>query len=81
MPGAHTNAGRDTSSIRSIKFHGILKGKSSLMIYEEDPALKYKYRNREFRCREYYVDTAEKMQRKMRNTYDTSWKKIRQETS
>jgi len=29
-------------------FMGYLKGKSSLMIYEKFPELKYKYRNREF---------------------------------
>lgn len=39
-------------------FMGYLKGKSSLMIYEKYPELKYKYRNREFWCRGYYVDTA-----------------------
>lgn len=36
-------------------FMGYLKGKSSLMIYEKYPELKYKYRNREFWCRGYYV--------------------------
>ena len=41
-------------------FMGYLKGKSSLMIYEKYPELKYKYRNREFWCRRYYVDTAGK---------------------
>ena len=39
---------------------GYLKGKSSLMIYEKYPELKYKYRNREFWCRGYYVDTVGK---------------------
>ena len=39
-------------------FVGYLKGRSSLMIYEKYPELKYKYRNREFWCRGYYVDTA-----------------------
>ena len=38
-------------------FVGYLKGRSSLMIYEKYPELKYKYRNREFWCRGYYVDT------------------------
>ena len=37
---------------------GYLKGKSSLVIYEKYPELKYKYRDRELRCREDYVDTA-----------------------
>ena len=44
-------------------FKGYLKGKSSLMIYEKYPELKYKYRNWEFWCRGYYVDTAGKKQR------------------
>lgn len=41
-------------------FMGYLKGKSSLTIYEKYPELKYKYRNREFWCRGYYVDTVGK---------------------
>ena len=41
-------------------FMGYLKGKSSLTIYEKYPELKYKYQNREFWCRGYYVDTAGK---------------------
>ena len=41
-------------------FMGYLKGKSSLMLYEQFPALQFKYRNREFWCRGYYVDTAGK---------------------
>ena len=41
-------------------FMGFLKGKSSLMIYEKWGNLKFKYRNREFCCRGYYVDTAGK---------------------
>ena len=45
-------------------FMGYLKGQSSLMIYEKYAEMKYKYRNREFWCRGYYMDTVEKMQRK-----------------
>ena len=41
-------------------FMGFLKGKSSLMIYEKYGNMKYKYRNREFWCRGYYVDTVGK---------------------
>ena len=41
-------------------FMGFLKGRSSLMIYEKWGNLKFKYRNREFWCRGYYVDTAGK---------------------
>ena len=41
-------------------FMGYLKGKSSLMIYEKWGDVRYKYRNREFWCRGYYVDTVGK---------------------
>ena len=46
-------------------FVGYLKGKSSLMIYEQFPNLKYKYRNREFWRRGYYVDTVGKNAKKI----------------
>ena len=36
---------------------GYLKGKSSLMIFDRHANLKYKYGNRYFWCRGYYVDT------------------------
>ena len=42
------------------QFMGYLKGKSTTMIYEQFPELKYKYRNREFWCKGYYVDTVGK---------------------
>ena len=38
------------------KFMGILKGKSSLMILDRFAHLKYKYGNRHFGSRGYYVD-------------------------
>ena len=41
-------------------FMGFLKGKSSIMIYEKWGNMKYKYRNSEFWCRGYYVDTVGK---------------------
>ena len=41
-------------------FLGYLKGMSSTMMYEQFGELKYKYRNREFWCKGYYVDTAGK---------------------
>ena len=46
-------------------YMGNLKGKSCLMIYEKYPELKYKYRNREFWCRGYYVDTVGKNAKKI----------------
>ena len=39
---------------------GHLKGKSSTIMYEQFGDLKYKYRNREFWCKGYYVDTVGK---------------------
>lgn len=41
-------------------FMGYLKGKSSILIYQKYANLKFKYRNREFWCRGYYVDTVGK---------------------
>lgn len=38
-------------------FMGFLKGKSSLIIFEQFSNLKYKYGNRHFWCRGYYVST------------------------
>ena len=36
---------------------GYLKGKESLMVFEKYANMKYKYGNRHFWCRGYYVDT------------------------
>ena len=44
---------------------GYLKGKSSLMIFERHANLKYKYGNRHFWCRGYYVDTVGKNAKKI----------------
>ena len=38
------------------QFMGYLKGKSSLMIFDRHANLKYKYGNRQFQCKGYYVD-------------------------
>ena len=45
---------------------GYLKGKSSLMIYEKYANMKYKYGNRHFWCRGYYVST---VSRKLQEDY------------
>lgn len=42
------------------QFMGYLKSKSSLMIFDRHANLKYKYGNRHFWCRGYYVDTVGK---------------------
>jgi putative transposase len=46
-------------------FMGFLKGKSSLLIHERHGNLKYKYGNRQFWCRGYYVDTVGKNEKKI----------------
>ena len=43
-----------------------LKGKSSLMIYQQWANMRYQYRNREFWCRGYYVDTVGKNTKKIK---------------
>ena len=45
---------------------GYLKGKSSLMIFDRHANLKYKYGNRHFWCRGYYVDTVGKNTKKIK---------------
>ncbi|EOQ75835.1 transposase for insertion sequence element IS200 [Escherichia sp. KTE31] len=45
------------SKMSVSRFMGYLKSKRSLMLYEQFRDLKFKYRNREFWCRSYYLDT------------------------
>ena len=47
-------------------FMGFLKGESSVIIYQKFGNLKFKYRNREFWCRGYYVDTVGKNTKKIK---------------
>ena len=44
---------------------GYLKGKSSLMIFDKHANLKYKYGNRHFWCRGYFVDTVGKNKKRI----------------
>ena len=52
-------------SISVSSFVGYLKGKGTLMIFERHANLKYKFGNRHFGCRGYYVDTAGKNVKKI----------------
>ena len=65
MPRSCTYVGRDTAESINIKFYGILKGKKQFNDIRKFPELKYKYRNKEFWCRGYYVDTAGKNAKKI----------------
>ena len=47
------------------QFMGYLKEKSSLMIFDRHANLKYKYGNRHFWCRGYYVDTVGRNEKKI----------------
>ena len=68
---------RPPSNISVSSFMGYLKGKSTLMIFERHANLKYKYGNRHFWCRGYYVDTvgknAKKIQEYIRNQIQSDW--------
>ncbi len=47
----------EISHLSVSQFMGYLKSKSSLMIFDRHANLNYKYGNRNFWCRGYYVDT------------------------
>ena len=57
---------------------GYLKGKSSLMIFEKHANLKYKYGNRHFWCRGYYVDTVGKNTRAIKEYIENQLKTDRE---
>lgn len=67
LPGSCTYAAGDTTQDECVGIYGVSKGKSSLMLYERFGDLKFKYRNREFWCRGYYVDTVGKNKEKIRD--------------
>ena len=53
-------------SMAVADFVGYLKGKSSLMIFDRFANLKYKYGNRHFWCRGYYIDTVGRNEKAIR---------------
>jgi len=55
------------SYLSIAQFMGFLKGKSSLMIFDRHANLKYKYGQRSFWCRGYFVDTVGKNETAIRN--------------
>ena len=54
-------------SLSVSQFVGYLKGKRSLMIFDRHANLKYKYGNRHFWCRGYYVDTVRRNKKVIEN--------------
>jgi len=65
MPGSCTYVGGNTTKGSSIQFYGIFKREEQLDDLRKISRAKYKYRNRKFWCRGYYVDTAGKNAKKI----------------
>ena len=57
MPGVNVMLVSIPPKYSEAQIMGYLKGKSSLMIFEKYANMKYKYGNRHFWCRGYYVST------------------------
>jgi putative transposase len=57
-------------------FVGFFKGKSSVLIFEKFGNLKYKYGNKHFWCRRYYVDTVGRNKKRLNNISENSSKRI-----
>ena len=57
---------------------GYLKGKSSLMIFQKYGNMKFAYRNREFWCKGYYVDTVGKNTKAIKEYISDQLKKDRE---
>ena len=60
MPGPYPSVVEHTAKDECIRIYGIPKRKSSLMIFQKYGNMKFAYRNREFWCKGYYVDTVGK---------------------
>ena len=75
LPRPHPHVLEVPPQMRVSVFVGYLKGKSSLMIHEQFADLKFKYRNREFWCRGYYVGTVGKNKAKI-SEYGINWPRI-----
>ena len=60
MPRAHTYAGKYPAQNEHFRVYVIFKRKSALLIFQKWGNMKFAYRNREFWCKGYYVDTAGK---------------------
>lgn len=56
----YTYVGEHPTKMSVLGFMGYLKGKSALLIFQKWGNMKFAYRNREFWCKGYYVDTVGK---------------------
>ena len=60
MPRSHTYVGEHPSQNERFGIYGISERKSALLIFQKFGNMKFAYRNREFWCKGYYVDTVGK---------------------
>lgn len=60
LSGSYSSLSFYTAASEYFTVLGYLKSKSSLMIFDKHANLKYKYGNRHFWCRGYYVDSVGK---------------------
>ena len=58
-------------------FMGYLKGKSSVLIYQQFTSMYLKYRHREFWCTGYYVDTVGKNTKKIQEYIENQYREDR----
>ena len=58
--------------ISVASFMGYLKGKSSVMTFEKHANMRYKYGNRKFWCRSYYVDAVGKNEKSYTRVHSQS---------
>lgn len=65
MSGSCAYVSEDSTKSKCIKFYGIPKGKKHANDFERHANMKYKYGNRHFWCRGYYVDTVGKNAKKI----------------
>ena len=65
MSRSCTYVSRNSAKHKCIVFCRVFERESTLMIFERHANLKYKYGNRHFWCRGYYVDTVGKNAKKI----------------
>ena len=59
---------KDTAENECFEIYGIFERQKSVITYKKFGNLKFKYRNREFWCRGYCVDTVGKNTKKIKDT-------------